>query len=81
VEQFLVLADLDGRGDPALHLDVRANDAAVFLHLPFWRRRDFGHEGIPAERRNRVIEGLARIWKSEPDLSGRPLPELDEPRA
>ena len=56
--------------------EVAANHVAVFLHYPFWAQRDFDAEGVPRERRDRILAATAARWKD--GFADRPLPELHD---
>jgi hypothetical protein len=76
VEQLVALDRILAYSGFDFICEVAANHVAVFLHYPFWAQRDFGAEGVPRERRDRVVGAIAAPWKD--GFADRPLPELHD---
>jgi hypothetical protein len=76
VEQFLALDQILAYSGFDFICEVAANHVAVFLHYPFWAQRDFSAEGVPRDRRDRVLGAIATRWQE--GFSERPLPVLHD---
>jgi hypothetical protein len=76
VEQFVALDQILAYSGFDFICEVAANHVVVFLHYPFWAQRDFSPEGVPRERRDRVLGAIATRWKE--GFADRPLPELHD---
>jgi hypothetical protein len=42
--------------------EIEANSLAVFLHFPYWFRRDFEPEGVSMERKDHLLRFIQRAW-------------------
>ncbi len=62
VGQFVALTQALQYGSFDFGQEVEANRTAVFLHYPFWSRRDFSPEGIPIANRDRVLAAIDDRW-------------------
>lgn len=62
VEQFVLLAGTSDDYPMDFHLEIVANNLAVFLHYPFWLSHDFADLGVNSERQNHVLGAIREEW-------------------
>jgi hypothetical protein len=74
VEQLLALDQILENSSFDFFCEIGANHVAIFLHYPFWASRDFAADGVPVDRRDRILAGIAARWTL--GFADRPLPEL-----
>jgi len=75
IEQFVLLTGVFDYNLMDFHLEISANNLAVFLHYPFWKQHDFVGAEIAADQKERVLAAIEAVWHGGfPDI---PLPNAE----
>lgn len=62
VAQLITLAQLHRGAAGELRAEVAANPEVIFAHLPFWRSRSFGDDGVSDPARAALLDAIRQAW-------------------
>lgn len=68
-EQFCCLADTITYSGMDFICETAANAKVIFLNFPFWSAKDFSSLGIAEAKKQKVLNGIIKLWSERQPLN------------